>query len=180
MVHFPLNEQNILSLKNTEIDEWLISEMALFENGRDGNAQFQHPNCPFVQAVNIQWKLIDGRYVNLLNYQDDYCFGISANYYEEPVLKHEAYVDSKSIYRISDGSNFPIGKVSNISFSHDEYQNVTSISIVINNVEILLKAGEVMEDWNETYIIHEMDSAILLFRHPELLNKITFGEKQNI
>ena len=180
MVHFPSNEQNILSLKNTKIDEWLIYEMALFENGTDGNAQFQHPNCPFVQAINIQWKLMDGRYINITNYQDDYCWGMYAKYNEEPALKHEPYVDFKSIFKISTASDFPTGKVSNVSFSHDEYQNVTSISIVINNIEILLKAGEVMEDWNETYIIHEMDDAILLFRHPELLNKITFGEKQKI
>lgn len=177
MVHFPLNEQNILSLKNTEIDEWLIYEMALFEDGADGKAQFRHPNCPFIQAIDIQWKLMDGRYINITNYQDDYCWGIYTKFNEEAVLKNEPYVDFKSIFKISSASDFPVGKISDVSFSRDEYQNVTSISIVINNIQILLKAGEVMEDWNEAYIIHEMDNAILLFRHPEMVNNISFGEK---
>jgi len=176
MVKYTSNEQEILNLKGAVIDEWLICEMALFEDGDLGYPEFEHPDCPFIQAQVIQMRLSNGRFVGVSTYQDNDIFGILVEQSPQPRLVYEPFVDDKSIYRFSNVSKLPLGLIEDVSVARDKEHNVTEILLSISSQKVTLKAGEVYEEDNNRYQIKECDESVLLFRQEQVPGVVRFDQ----
>lgn len=173
--------EHFRSLRDTTVVQVSVTEMALIENTAEGMPIFRHEAAPFIQTVKIELVLSDGRFAIFDNHQNDYTFPIGINFAEESQTKKQwpAFTPDgePSIYRLAPDIDIPLDKIENVKVIIDDRGDIEEISLNIGDRTIVLKAGEVIEDWGDTFVVKRLGGSILLFTEPDDIRRVHFDEK---
>ncbi len=166
--------QKIQSYQGTLIQKAMVWEMAIIETD-DGNHQFEHPDCPFIQAQVLYLWCENIGIVKFTTYQNNCNWGIHSLILENTnELNYQPECDS--IYRMRSCNAFALGVLSDVSILQDDNDDVFEITLQIEGCKALLKTGEVVENHDGTIIIRDNDESVLLFLNAEDSKKVRFND----
>ncbi|MBL4813040.1 MAG: hypothetical protein JKX69_11970 [Rhodobacteraceae bacterium] len=150
-----------------------VVEMAFFETGLDGLPVFEHPDLPFIQAVELNLLLEGGAVVSIAtNLATDQwslmidTFAIPANYPKN---------DPHSIFKENIKVELPHGKIEKVEISFDDEGNISEVHFATTTGSFAINASEVIEGFNDIYYVGAHDEAVLLFLDPPKLRDVKFG-----
>ncbi len=164
------------SLENRVIQKVFIFDMAFMEDEINFNHKFNHPDCPFIQVQALYFILDNNKTIKFITYQNDLSdcmWGIVVENVSS--LKELEYgVNKKSIYRMYESKDFPLGIINKIRVEQSSDGVINEVAITINNGNILLITGEVYEENDGSVKIVRDDESILLFLEPDDINRTMF------
>ncbi len=128
--------KRITSLRGRRIEQAIVVEMALVQEGPDELPIFRHSAAPFIQAVKIELALDDGRFALFSNYQNEE-FPIAMDYAEsssmEPHWAEPTYNGEPSIYRFAPTPNFPLGLITAAEARLNNDGDISEVAITVEN-----------------------------------------------
>lgn len=158
------------ALKNQQLKKVTIVEFPIFVGNDNEQSFYEHPLCPFIQSIFIFLKTKDNLYM-ISNYQNDCIFGICIETTTPEELKLRTEKQEKTSYP----KNFPLGKITDIAINLSKSNDILEILLEIEEKNILLKAGEVEEGWENTFAVNPDNNAILIFTEPEDIKQVKWS-----
>lgn len=165
--------KQIKSYQGSVIQKVMVFEMAIIETD-DGCHLFDHPDCPFIQALSLYVWCENIGIVKFTTYQNDCDSGIySSTLTDMDELIYEP--ETPSIYRMRPCHAFPLGKLESIEVSQNEYGDIAEIILRIEKHDVLLKSGEVEQRHDGSIIVRDNDESVLVFMNPDDIDRVTFN-----
>ena len=162
-------EQQVARLKSLRglfISKWGGMEAAVREVGLNGLPQWYDRS---VQALQLTWLeiiLSDGTVSLISTYQNDDLFGLGVN---DELLAYTIQYGARSpssnpnsIHRYRELPELPVGEISEVDLTLNEYGDIADIRMRIKHHEVILLAAEVSEEWDGSLRIRTMDGCILV------------------
>jgi hypothetical protein len=157
---------------------WNAVEMAIRETGPTGDAAFTDPSVPCLQLFSLTLDLVGDVRARIGIYQNDVVFGLSVSR-DEPALVQQGVWDG--IYRQRMLDELPTGRVDRVRpFLADVSGDLAEIEITVAGSPVLLIAGEIEETWTDGLKWLWLDESILVFKPPELADKIEWAMKRSV
>ena len=162
-------------LAGRRVSGWRATEMALRECGRSGAPEFEDPACPFLQLTVLHLCLDDGSLVCLGTYQDDDFWGLSISVAETPLA-----VGLDGIYRTRELDDLATGAVTDVVVRMGGLGNIQSVEMRFEGASpVVLIAGEVYEEHDDSLRICLDDESVLLFRSPMDVELVDWSRPPN-
>lgn len=148
-------------LQGQMVAGYTATEMALRESSASGAPQFEDPDVPFLQLVVLHLLLADESVVEIATHQDDDAFGLRFRSARRPLVS-----GADGIYRTRRLEGLPIGQIRDIDTRCSARGNIRAVHLRFANGEIVLAAGEAVEDADGRLRFCLDDESVLLFRRP--------------
>lgn len=150
---------DLQTLSNQVISGWYGVEMAIRDEGPDGEPVFADEDAPLLQLMYVDLQLNDERLARLTTRQSDDAFGLilRSGCAEEEAAGHEG------IFRHRGLSELPVGEVSSVHVTSSENGDVVEVALVVGGHELVLIAGEVHETMTGSLHFHRFDESVLVF-----------------
>ena len=163
---------NLRSLVGAAIAAARVEELALY--GPDDAPVFSDPRLPFVQALVLEFDLVDGRTIRFIPVQNDDDWSMFAVWSgpDKPSCVSDL---SSSILRARTMVEFPAGRIEAIESAPDGPGH-RSITLRIDGRDVILCAGEVYENIDNSLTIHQDDESVLVFLHAEAYRRTIFRQ----
>lgn len=139
---------------------YIATEMALRESSASA-PQFEDPDVPFLQLVVLHLLLADEPVVEIATHQDDDEFGLWPRPARRPLV---GGVDG--IYRTRRLEGLPVGQITEIDTRCSARGNIRAVHLRFDNGEIVLVAGEAVEEVDGRLRFCLDDESVLLFKRP--------------
>jgi hypothetical protein len=152
----------ISSLAGGVVTCWQGTEMALAEGRGADEPRWEDPGIPFLQLINLDLQLDDGRALRLVSHIDD-----GSGFHGFQLFELEAWpalavrADPTSIYRDRPLPCLPSGEVEIAKCRHDGPNAIVEMRFAVSGAEIRLLAAEV-DEHDGTLRILEPDESVLL------------------
>lgn len=143
-------------LEGEVIERWSGIEMALRDDGLDGDPQFSDPVVPFLQLSPLDIEHSGGR-LRVMTYQGDDGFGLWCT----PAVE-ELRVRS-GIFRTVHELALPRGRVAQVDVTVED-GIIVEVMLHLDVHQVLLLAGEVEEGWEGELHFVRFDESVLVFR----------------
>ncbi|WP_157887685.1 hypothetical protein [Frondihabitans sp. PAMC 28766] len=145
------------ALRGHRVTKWQGSEWALrFDDESDEPAQFDDPEVPCVQAIELI-AVVEGQDpVCFWAPQDDEGFGLGIE------RRHWTRRHSGGALRSRESLPLPTGIVERVEV-RVEHSCISEVAMQVGGVDILLVAGEVGDAWGELLQWHRFDEQVLAF-----------------
>jgi hypothetical protein len=159
------------SLLGRSVSGWRGVEMAFREDGPEG-PRFTDSTLPFLQLRELTLLLSREVHRTVRTYQDDDNFGLS--------ITDAVEVDRRTwdgIFRHGE-LDLPVGPVTLVDVRFDD-ATLAEVSFVIGGSPLLLIAGEVYENYDDTLEVHRFDESVLAFTDQEVARSINWIPSRN-
>ena len=170
----------VASLKGSTIVRASVVEMALVEQGTHGLPIFRNAAAPFIQAIEVELALADGRFAVFSNWQNDDGFPICMEILSSSVIKPHwddvTRYEEPSIFRLASDLNMPVGLVTGIETELDQNGAIVAVVLAFEGNEVVLRAGEVNELTNNVITLDDMGGSILIFLSPNDRSRTEFNK----
>ncbi|WP_134662951.1 MULTISPECIES: hypothetical protein [unclassified Amycolatopsis] len=160
--------QDFDSLRGRSIESWAGVEMALWEEGPDGDPQFTDPSVPCLQLWGAQAHLDDGRALMIGTYQDDDLFGLWPHRRADPRFANRELWDG--IYRWTALSELPTGPVEDVVV-FAEGGVLAEVGLRVGGRPLVLVAGELVE-YAARLRFCRFDESVLVFTDPDAAERV--------
>jgi hypothetical protein len=161
------------SYEGCNIEKVMIYEMALLE-GDEGRPIFEHPELPFIQAHVIYFFLNGSKVIKILTYQNDCEWGIYSTDLEN-ISELEVKKNDDAFFRLSVCDEFPLGIINSVSSRLNDNGDISEVQLIVNSKEVLLKSGEVYENYDGTISTRSDDESVLVFLNSEDVSRVKFN-----
>jgi len=148
---------------------YIATEMALRESGASGAPQFEDPEVPFLQLVVLHLLLPGESVVEIATHQDDDEFGLWSRSARRPLLS-----GADGIYRTRRLDGLPVGQIRHIDTRCSARGNIRAVHLRFDNGEIVLVAGEAVEEAEGRLRFCLDDESVLLFKRPSDFESVSW------
>ena len=137
--------------------------MALAEGEAGGDIRWEDPLIPYLQLINLDFRLADGRALRLQSQLDDGA-GFHGLHLVEletlPVI--DAFVDPATIFRARTLSMLPVGQIEAAECLQDGIDAKLEMKLAIAGAVLRVVAGEIHEQDNGSLLVVQPDESMLL------------------
>lgn len=154
---------HVTKLNGHSIVRWAGTEMALAEGATNGGTViWAHPDVAYLQLINLDVQLEDGRVYRMLSQLDD-----GAGYYGLYLVRREqmdslSSLQCGSIYRTREITELPVGQANVVVTESDDGDAALRIEIAVGGHTVSCWAAEVYERAGGKFEVVQKDESILV------------------
>jgi hypothetical protein len=154
---------HVTKLNGHSIVRWVGTEMALAEGATNGGTViWTHPDVAYLQLINLDVQLEDGRVYRMLAQSDD-----GTGYYGLYLVRREqgetlSSLECGSIYRTREIMELPVGQANVVVTESDGGNAVLRIEIAVGGHTVSCWAAEVYEREGGKFEVVQKDESILV------------------
>lgn len=147
------------SLVGATVIAWHGVEMAIREEGQNGQPQFEADDVECLQLWRLELEIEDTTIVTVSTYQNDYLWGLQFDRQAQ-----FAGFESGGIFKHRILSELPIREIEAVTVRRAVPRlDVAEVVVEIAGQEVTLLAGEIEETWSDRLVFRWMDESVLIF-----------------
>jgi hypothetical protein len=146
-------------LAGSAVTGWSGIEMALREEGPSGLPQFEDPAIPFLQ-LHLLYAEFGSAVLRVGTYQNDDNWGLCIDSVQ--AIPSDQPAEENGIYRKRNLAELPRGLVEGVDPILDASGDLVEVTLRLARGTVVLRAGEVYEEWDGGLRVVSPDESILV------------------